>query len=472
MTKFHSTVSRRDFMKRVGLGAAGVGAATMTAPVFNDFDDLTNGTSGSNKIKHPWWIKELEFNNPTTEIDWGVYARYDRRKFNTGDFSAIQDKTYDMIRGLWGSTDSVELGKKWAQAGLPGVRLRDRAISDACDSVASGRSATFVSRSPETYGVSKWQGTPAEALKMLWVAGRFFGASSIGVMKLDDKSTKVLYSNDGTRNVVFETADAGFQTSDKFVIPDDCRTIITASCRHPMAALKTLPGEIGNPYAYFFYNDTTVRIQEFLKTIGYKVVNLDGKCGSASVPTLTGIGEQGRGANLITPQSVSPRRFVMLATNLDIEPTRPINAGMHKFCETCKKCALHCPTESMPLDTEPSWEIRGPWNIPGQKNWFLDYPSCNPFKSTYAPGYCGICLADCVFSKFNLANIHHFIKIAVSTTSLLNGFYNSMDDFFGYGKHRAGADAHKYDTYVDDWWDTIGPEHGMETYHGTYPSFF
>ena len=42
MSKFHSTVTRREFMKGLGLASAGLGAATDTAPVFHDLDEVTS----------------------------------------------------------------------------------------------------------------------------------------------------------------------------------------------------------------------------------------------------------------------------------------------------------------------------------------------------------------------------------------------------------------------------------------------
>ena len=37
---WHSTVTRRDFMKALGFGAAGLGALAATSPVFHDLDEL------------------------------------------------------------------------------------------------------------------------------------------------------------------------------------------------------------------------------------------------------------------------------------------------------------------------------------------------------------------------------------------------------------------------------------------------
>ncbi|MEN8614021.1 twin-arginine translocation signal domain-containing protein, partial [Dehalogenimonas sp. THU2] len=57
MSQFHSTMSRRDFMKGLGLAGAGIGAAAAIAPSFSDLDELA--ASGPS-ARHPWWVKENE----------------------------------------------------------------------------------------------------------------------------------------------------------------------------------------------------------------------------------------------------------------------------------------------------------------------------------------------------------------------------------------------------------------------------
>ena len=77
MSKFHSTVSRRTFMKGLGLAGAGLGAAAAAGPVFHDLDELA--ASPTSLVKHPWYVKERELMDPTTEVDWNLMERYDRR---------------------------------------------------------------------------------------------------------------------------------------------------------------------------------------------------------------------------------------------------------------------------------------------------------------------------------------------------------------------------------------------------------
>ena len=68
MSKFHSTVSRRDFMKGLGLAGAGLGAAVATTPVFHDLDELIS--SANDRLNNPWWVKDVA--KPPMEIDWGL----------------------------------------------------------------------------------------------------------------------------------------------------------------------------------------------------------------------------------------------------------------------------------------------------------------------------------------------------------------------------------------------------------------
>ncbi|WP_303678090.1 twin-arginine translocation signal domain-containing protein, partial [Dehalococcoides mccartyi] len=73
MKEFHSTLSRRDFMKSLGVVGAGLGTMSAAAPVFHDLDEVTSSTLGINK--NPWWVKERDFKNPTVPIDWSKVTR-------------------------------------------------------------------------------------------------------------------------------------------------------------------------------------------------------------------------------------------------------------------------------------------------------------------------------------------------------------------------------------------------------------
>ena len=65
--KYHSTVSRRDFMKMLGVGAGAVGlGAAGYASGFKDIDEMISSPLAERKL--PFWVKEVD--EPTVKIDW------------------------------------------------------------------------------------------------------------------------------------------------------------------------------------------------------------------------------------------------------------------------------------------------------------------------------------------------------------------------------------------------------------------
>jgi reductive dehalogenase len=148
-------------------------------------------------------------------------------------------------------------------------------------------------------------------------------------------------------------------------------------------------------------------------------------------------------------------------TDLPLAPTKPIDFGGYRFCHSCRKCAESCPSNALKTDDEPSWDVTPAtgdvkpelFNNPGIKTWYFDHFKCNKYwKETDT--YCGICQGICVFSKEGDASIHDVVKAMISSTSMFNGFFYNMDEFFGYGvapEERA-----------TDWWDTCLPVNGID----------
>ena len=99
--KRRSTMSRRAFMKVLGLGGAAAGAATLAAPVFHDLDEVMASPIAERKL--PFWAKEVD--KPTVEIDWKRMQRFDGSQtvFNPPAFGkAIGKEEEEKLRKVGG----------------------------------------------------------------------------------------------------------------------------------------------------------------------------------------------------------------------------------------------------------------------------------------------------------------------------------------------------------------------------------
>ena len=447
MSKFHSTVSRRDFMKGLGLAGAGLGAAAATAPVFHDLDEAIASPLAVHK--HPWYVKEVA--EPTVEIDWNIMKPYDAR---TMTFNRTGQEIFAKAVG-------VELGtgfrylkpyaeaqqkrqKEYADKGYPGYTQKDKAFSGGTgawgDFSNPGSNHGFLGkRGQPDVGADKWSGTPEEASLMLRAAARYYGAAEISIVQLDPSTTRKLvyaYEFGDSKKYTWADVDRGSESDNERILPNSCRYVISTSVFQGFETTKMGIGWMRYPFGRYVQD----AIQTFLKGLGYQgygpyryTNNMTANVGLAAVG---GMGEQGRHQQLIMPSYHSMMGVASsIITDLPLAPTKPIDAGIRKFCYTCKRCSDVCPGDSLDTATEPTWDIKGPWNHAGYKHWWF-WPTCFHFsdispvdmESCHGAG----CMKVCVFSKKNDAAIHDAVKATVATTSAFNGFFLTMDKTFGY----------------------------------------
>ena len=127
---------------------------------------------------------------------------------------------------------------------------------------------------------------------------------------------------------------------------------------------------------------------------------------------------------------------------MPLAPTKPTDGGVVEFCKTCMRCAENCPSNSLSLDKEPTWDVADPGNNPGVKNWPLKWTSCHEYGS---PFDCINCQTICPFNHPDDSAIHEVVRGVAGTTSIFNGFFANMDKVMGYGKQRSDEEHF-------DWW--------------------
>ncbi|KTB47891.1 reductive dehalogenase [Dehalogenimonas alkenigignens] len=445
MSKYHATLSRRDFMKAVGLAGAGVGAAAAMAPGFKDLDDLA---ATSTNQSHPWWVKDREFNDPTNEIDWNTFKPYDN-KINAMPTINQAAKDANTIR-------DNNIQKAAFASKAPGDSLRDYAFGQGSsfigpDAPWDGPSASL----PANAEGKRWEDTPENNLQMMRAALHTYGAVLTGALEVNDKTKKIFDAS----GFVFDSSDKGYQDEKKvYHIPEKCKYMLTFAVKqnyiqslYQLRLDDSMPGGYGTKlalgnqaigHAYSNSSQTGYAAMRMVKTLGYQALKTGVR---ANVPLgiFSGLGEQGRATSLLTPRYGLMVRYTnYFFTDLPLAPTPPMDAGLITFCKTCVRCGERCPSESISQDNDTTWDTASTGNRPGFKGFFMNWQSCIDFGS---PGACGNCQATCPFNHASDGVIHPIVRAAAATTPVFNSFFATMDRAFDYAKAKS-------DKELTDWW--------------------
>ncbi len=500
MSVFHSTLSRREFMKNLGFVGAGIGAASLVAPAFHDLDEMMASPSATQK--RPWFVKERNFLDPSVEHDWDAITRYDRR----WQSQTNRIKTYFKYNGdaaykaeLAAKGDAISKSRTFD---TPGYTLRSRILSSSklenlnwskswTGPVKSGSNTYTEAKTPEELGTSKWTGSPEEASKMMNAAMRFYGSVMTGFAEFDSTwknkvlaayttrgATKDWASNNGalpsdaeSMRFVFEDVDKGYATADKMVFPNKPLWIITSISPVASQFLKapnaskgynssSFPGPngTGGTLSSLTYGGTA----RFLRGLGYEFYSDTGHQSSPfnenMANQLTGINEQSRQQNYALNAEYGNATYpTTIQTNLPLAATPPVDAGMWRFCKTCGFCAINCPAGSIEEHHEPTWDIptyegkEVTFHNKGIKAFWNNFIRCQEYR-TEASG-CSQCWGYCTFSVDQAAMVHALVKQTISITPLFNSFFATMGEAFGYGNQDS----------PEDYWEMSLPMMGVDT---------
>jgi reductive dehalogenase len=367
------------------------------------------------------------------------------------------NKYYDEATRAAHSAESSRQRTEFLNQSTPGAALRDYALASSVSAMRgefSGNSKAFIgprrASTPEQRGVSKWSGSPEEAASMVRNVAKLYGAATVGFMQLDPATTeKFIWSYDLDRKKInFENVDVPYETETTRVIPNKARSVVifTTQVSEHMNQIREPLGDVTRSQAYARGFNIEVQLAEFVRGLGYQGMAQTSNNGLFSknpICVMTGLGEIGRFSYILFPSLAPTTRHWAMITDLPLAPTKPIDAGLTRFCHTCKKCAEHCPKEALSLETDPTYEVLGPWNSIGGKRWQYHAPECYTQVRGNQVNW-NICQAVCTFTKLDDSSIHEVVQGVVANTSLFNGFFRTMDDVFGYGE--------PFDP--KEWWET------------------
>ncbi len=509
MSKFHHSVSRRNFMKGLGLAGAGLGAAAASAPVFHDIDEMLS--SAPYTKRHAWYVKDRELKDPTIEIDWSLKELMSQT-LHCFDSAAFMR--------AFGPEEAARLGqvssqrqKQWIQENRPGYSLRDNALRSAAGfgHTMWGTEGYFVfppgkMRTPEAYGAPNWQGTPEVNLRMLKSAIRIYGGRDLGVIPIDQDTQKLIYWIERDyKPYVYENVPKGYETGNvypiqaearghnmdnydpsspethysnmkyKRVIPNSKQMYLVCWDSQESAELHkhgdTYVGATSYTIAYADGREQINRLQGFITGLGYEALVQpfwNDLANNPAANTMAGNVELARmGNSAVSPAFGSAIRTWTMLTDLPLEPTPPIDAGIMRFCKSCKICSDHCPPGALMTETEPTWEPTAPDNSRvGVKAYWWHGPKCYSWwrEGTTA---CYICNAVCPFLSRGKAFIHDVVKGTAAITPIFNSFAANMAGVFNYEQRKDGyLGTDNLGANVEDhhsFWDMEIPERGFDS---------
>ena len=279
--------------------------------------------------------------------------------------------------------------------------------------------------------ISPWNGSPAEAARIVEKAARFYGALDVGFTTLD-KRWFFSHKRDG-KPIVFEDVEEAYETEEKAVVPNSYSNVVVMTVPIDFEETQYTPTPVfaAGGMAYSRMHILAGTVAEFIRGLGYHALP-SGNDLTLNVPLAlqAGLGHVGRMNRVITWKHGPLVKICKVYTDLPLEQSQPAPEGILEFCEVCKKCAKHCPSGS--ISEEPMSFDAPPGANPSIYRWYCDEDKCREYWDEVGTS-CTICFRVCAFAKEQGA-IHDMVRWFIRNVPQLNRLWVFLDDFIGYGK--------------------------------------
>jgi reductive dehalogenase len=188
----------------------------------------------------------------------------------------------------------------------------------------------------------------------------------------------------------------GFEPDKPFEVPKHWTYAIVVGSPMSWDPMYANPNYGTSNDAYSRSRIIAFRLASFIKQLGYPArPHTPGMDYDLMVPPIlidAGLGEQGRHSIVITPELGCNFRPSVITTNLPLEPDKPIDIGIQRFCKTCKICAENCPSGAITMGDKI--EVRG------YLRYKVNTAECNNFwNSNLGNTGCRLCVAVCPYTR-------------------------------------------------------------------------
>lgn len=136
-----------------------------------------------------------------------------------------------------------------------------------------------------------------------------------------------------------------------------------------------------------------------------------------------GLGEYGRLGYLVADRYGPRVRLFAATTDMPLRPDNPVDLGLEDFCRRCLKCALACPSRSVPEGD--------PGEAGGTLRWKINPETCFEYWGKVGTD-CSVCMGVCPFSRPH-RSLHRLARWVLKRSPLARRTFPAIDNLV-YGK--------------------------------------
>lgn len=220
--------------------------------------------------------------------------------------------------------------------------------------------------------------TPQQAADHIKAASYFLGIDAVGISRCPDWTW---YSHDATGAPIDPPHDQAIS----MIVDQGYETMEGASGDDWISVAQSMR-------AYLRFSVLGGVIARQIRNLGYKAkahTVIDGEVLQPPLLLLSGLGEVSRIGEVILNPYLGPRlKSGVVTTDLPMAHDKPIDFGLQRFCESCKKCARECPSGAITAGPKLMFN--------GYEIWKSDSQKCATYRiSTEGGAMCGRCMKTC-----------------------------------------------------------------------------
>ncbi len=257
--------------------------------------------------------------------------------------------------------------------------------------------------------------TPEEASERVKGYTLSLGADLVGIAKIDPLW---VYSRKG------EIFNENWEDWGKEIAPDKYAVVFAEEMDFAMVgAAPHTPTVIESMRNYAKGAFISTQVARFIANLGYSATAHHLRYYEALMVPLAvdaGLGEMGRLGYLLTKKFGPRIRLGAVTTNLTLAPDKPVDLGVEDFCKICKKCAVCCPSNSIPPGEKAV--------VNGTLRWKLNDETCFDYWGKIGTD-CNVCMRVCPWSHARTFP-HRIIVELISRNKYARRLFSFMDDIF------------------------------------------